>query len=525
MLQASYEEHCTTAGEDATYVDFLGEDGREPVYEEVTDFQKLRSFLNEKLAQYNTQPKLIKMDLVLFKDAIIHIARIYRVLSLKRGHAFLVGVGGSGRHSLTRLAAFIGEYPMNVYQLEVTRGFGLKQFRDFLKGMYEVAGFKGRNTLRTAFLFSDNDVVQESFLEDIQNMLNGGVVPGLYTQDELGKLREEGLRRAFKRTKPPLESPEIINEFFFNNIKDNLHLSICMSPIGETFRNYCRMYPALINNTTIDWFMRWPDDALFEVAERFIGKMELGSAEIEAGLAKLCSIAHSSTTIQAEVMRQELKRIFYVTPTNYVELLKGYGEILRTKRAEVDAQRNKLRNGLSKLDDARAQVEAMSAEAEITRAEVSRQQKVCEDLMVGIAKERKNADEQTVKIQEETVKISKEEEDTRQLAADAEAELKKAEPALLAAQEALEGLDKKHISEIKSFPTPPEQVATVMSAVMIVLGKDPAWPSVKKELAEPTFVKRITEFNKDNVSQATLRKIEKYTRQETFLPDKVTAVS
>lgn len=126
-----------------------------------------------------------------------------------------------------------------------------------------------------------------------------------------------------------------------------------MSPIGETFRNYCRMFPALINNTTIDWFMGWPDDALREVAERFIGQMELGQ-ELEPGLARLCAVAHSSTTAMAEQMKRELKRVFYVTPTNYVELLKGYGEILRAKRTEVDAQRTKLRNGLSKLDDARA---------------------------------------------------------------------------------------------------------------------------------------------------------------------------
>jgi dynein heavy chain len=261
------------------------------VYEEVTDFNKLRDFLNEKLVAYNRQPKLISMDLVLFKDAITHIAKIYRVINMKRGHCFLVGVGGSGRHSLTKLSAYISQ--MNVFQVEVTKGFNLKSFREFLKVMYEMAAFRGKDRLKTVFIFSDNDVVLETFLEDIQNMLNGGVVPNLYTPDELGKLREE-LRRPFKRMVGGPETPEALTEFFFNNIKDNLHLSICMSPIGQTFKDYCKQYPALINNTTMDWFMGWPEEALTEVAMRFIGQLP-DIEEYQKGLSELCSYAHSTT--------------------------------------------------------------------------------------------------------------------------------------------------------------------------------------------------------------------------------------
>lgn len=104
------------------------------------------------------------------------------------------------------------------------------------------------------------------------------------------------------------------------------------------------------------------------------------------------------------------------------------------------------------------------------------------------------------------------------MADDADRELKKAEPALLEAQAALEGLDKKYIAEIKSFASPPPAVETVMSAVMTVLQKDVSWASVKKELADSQFVKKVMEFDIDSIPAAILKKIEKYTKMESFQP-------
>lgn len=50
---------------------------------------------------------------------------------------FNIGVGGSGRHSLTRLASYLHrEDQMTVFQIEPTKGFGQKQFREFLKGLF-----------------------------------------------------------------------------------------------------------------------------------------------------------------------------------------------------------------------------------------------------------------------------------------------------------------------------------------------------------------------------------------------------
>lgn len=96
-----YHEIYVWEGGEPIYVDFMNESS----YEEVKHFEEMRLYMTDRLAKYNDQPKVVPMDLVLFNDAISHICRIYRVIKLKRGHMLCVGVGGSGRHSLTWLAS------------------------------------------------------------------------------------------------------------------------------------------------------------------------------------------------------------------------------------------------------------------------------------------------------------------------------------------------------------------------------------------------------------------------------------
>lgn len=40
------------------------------------------------------------------------------------------------------------------------------------------------------------------------------------------------------------------------------------------------MYPAFVNCTTIDWFSEWPQDALLEVAEKYLESMDLSDEEV-----------------------------------------------------------------------------------------------------------------------------------------------------------------------------------------------------------------------------------------------------
>jgi dynein heavy chain len=90
-----------------------GDETKKPfndVYCELTNRAKVKKVAEDSLSEFNMMFRAKRMDLVLFTDAIEHIVKIHRVITTQLGHALLVGVGGSGRKSLTELATWIAQY-------------------------------------------------------------------------------------------------------------------------------------------------------------------------------------------------------------------------------------------------------------------------------------------------------------------------------------------------------------------------------------------------------------------------------
>lgn len=66
--------------------------------------------------------------------------------------------------------------------------------------------------------------------------------------------------------------------------------------------------------------------------------------------------AHQSVVATSRDMWQTLKRRNYVTPTNYLETIRNYKALLGEKRQALLSKAEKLRAGLTKLDETRVQV-------------------------------------------------------------------------------------------------------------------------------------------------------------------------
>lgn len=97
------------------------------------------------------------------------------------------------------------------------------------------------------------------------------------------------------------------------------------------------MYPGLVNNTTMIWFMAWPQEALIEVANRYLLTLQL-PADLTDNMAIFFGMAHTRVLDLSQKMWLELKRRYFVTPTNYIELVKGYNDLLKDKKEEIGGE-------------------------------------------------------------------------------------------------------------------------------------------------------------------------------------------
>ncbi|XP_058823709.1 dynein axonemal heavy chain 3 [Topomyia yanbarensis] len=545
---------------DLLFGNYMEPDAVKRVYDEVDSWTKLEKNMNYYLSEYNTHSKS-PMNLVLFRFAIEHVSRISRVLQMPRGHLLLVGLGGAGRRSAVKMAANMAD--ADVFQVEVTRSYSINEWREDMKKLLMNAGNEGKSTV---FLFNDSQAKDEAFVEDINSLLNTADIPNLFQTDEKAVILEQ-MQTIARQTNKPIDSTALsLYNFFVERVRENLHIALAFSPIGDSFKKRIRIYPSLINCCTIDWFTSWPDDALQKVAENFIRSMELDQEapsvepsttslqpndeeqekqkarklnRLERKLVELVMVFNRGVVENSTRFFLEQGRKNYVTPTSYLEMMRSFNTLYRKKYSEIISQRDRYTVGLEKLEFAAGQVSVMQDQLKSLQPQLKQTSDETEKIMVNIERETAEAEKKKEIVGADETAANEAAASAQAIKDDCESDLQEAVPALEAALVALDTLKPADITVVKSMKNPPSGVKLVLEAVCVIKGikpdrkTDPTgkvledyWGPSQKMLGDLKFLDGLKTFDKDNIPVPVMKKIrEVYIADREFVPEKIKNIS
>ncbi|KAM6207378.1 dynein axonemal heavy chain 8 [Sarcoramphus papa] len=520
------------------FVDFLREmpepTGDEPedfvfeapkIYEEVPNFEFLCEKLQMYQRQYNECIRGSSLDLVFFKDAMTHLIKISRIIRTAYGNALLVGVGGSGKQSLSRLASFIAGY--KIFQITLTRSYNVSNLSDDLKLLYRTAGVEGQGI---TFIFTDNEIKEESFLEYVNNLLSSGEISNLFARDELDEITQ-GLIPVMKKEMPRCPPTfDNLYEYFLTRAKKNLHVVLCFSPVGEKFRARSLKFPGLISGCTMDWFSRWPKEALVAVASYFLSEFDMVcSASVKTQVVETMGLFHDIVSESCENYFQRYRRRAYVTPKSYLSFINGYKEVYTEKLESINEQAERMQIGLSKLMEASESVAKLSQELAVKEKELALASIKADKVLSEVTESAEAAAKVKNEVQGVKDKAQKIVDEIDLEKVKAETTLEAAKPALEEAEAALNTIKPVDIATVRKLAKPPHLIMRVMDCCLLLFQKQvdpvtmdpekpcckPSWGESLKLMSGP-FLQSLQQFPKDSINEETVELLQPYFNMEDY---------
>ena len=455
--------------------------------------------------------------IVLFREAVADIVRISRVLQITGGHGLLVGVGGSGKRSLTRMASKYARVLLR--EIKNDSPHDTSEFSETLKSLCKDAGVKG---ISSAVLITEPLLASSYVMHVINSMVSGVGMGGLFAKSERDEI-SQSVKLAVRRS-GEMDTAENCWAHFNSEVTRNIHIMCTVSPASRIFRQQFTRYPALLRNTTRIHVLPWKTDALQSVAVSLLSSLEdedleltihnwenavvnevleeyrqgllanneditletnmrrllkqfrmtedtstLRDVDTHGKIAKFLVSIHESAGRLAETLREERSCFVHVTPALFLRSVLGFRRLVISTKRNIRQKFDRLALGRFKLITTTERVEKMQQFLVVASADVSSAMETAE-------RQREKLGEESHKVDEEAKVAAVEEEECERIRIDmqalkyeAEADLEIALPLMERAQRALDSLDKGSLTELKSFKAPHREVHMVMMAVLTLL--------------------------------------------------------
>ena len=517
------------------------------LYIQVDDIDELKQKVYDQISFYNSNKRAKeRLDLILFDYSMKHLLRIDRVLSRNGEHGVLVGLTGSGRKSLINICAFIKKF-----KIFLTRGKDEVEnysHKDWIKDIQELYRQTGIRLEDSIFLLNDNNINDEQMYVDLNCIISSGVVYNLFTGEERAEVI--GNARQMK------EYEELNNiddnlfwDYFIKKVREKCRVFICMNPLNKNFAKILRQFPAL-TNTYMDFYEKWPEDALFFLAQRELCKDDylnnytssnntnttnndqksnkeensnkVPNAARRSSLKKLSFVGGEKETmvdklshIFAKVfteINKESDKYFIQTRKKVIILPKSFLDFINFFLSFKDKHSHKLEDDIKKykwgvkcIEEAGEQIKLMQELLEKQKPKLLEQQKEIDKTLAEITTQSAEAKEKEAECSvNEKIAIERQKE-AEEKKTKAEEMQKEAEIIKEEIKQKINKIDKKQFMALRSYRQPPKEIVTMMKAISIITSnfeKKPLetvptqWDYYKKKLNDVSLLKTLQSLPK-----------------------------
>ncbi|KAL8738025.1 MAG: hypothetical protein Q9181_001132 [Wetmoreana brouardii] len=471
--------------------------------------EQLREFVKARLKTFCDEE--VDVPLILFNDVLEHVLRIDRVFRQPQGHLILIGVSGSGKTTLSRFVAWMNG--LKVFQIKIHGKYSSQDFDDDLRDVLRRCGCRGE---KLCFIMDESNVLDSAFLERMNTLLANAEVPGLFEGDDFAALMT-ACKEGAQRQGLLLDSQEELYKWFTQQIIKNLHVVFTMNPPEEGLSSRAATSPALFNRCVLNWFGDWSDQALFQVASELTQSVDLDlpnfvapdsiplafqdlslPASYRDTVVNSMVYMHQSIRRFNQRLEKQQGRLTYLTPRHFLDFVAQYVRLFREKREELEEQQRHLNVGLEKLRDTVDKVRDLRASLAQKRSQLEvKDTEANEKLQRMIADQREAEQRKSTSLRIQT-DLDKQEKEVAERKEVVNADLEKAEPAVLSAQESVSNIKRQHLTEVRSLANPPTGVKLALEAVCTLLGhKVDNWKSIQAIVRKDDFIASIVEYNNE----------------------------
>jgi dynein heavy chain len=434
-------------------------------YENIVTLDKAREVTTNFMNELNEKKDRKHVEIVLFDDCLKNLMRITRVIQQDQGSCMIVGVGGSGKQSLTRLAAFCEQ------NLLIQPTYGTPPRPDDLRLVFrtifnkiieEYNPDKGKLFIPHTLLMTDAEFKIDYYLEVVSSFLATGEIANLFNQKNDKNTIIATMRTTLGKI-PEYATKELdetaVWKLLIEFARKYLHVSLCFSPSSEKFREKFIKFPVLFNSCTIMWLLPWPEEALISVVKGAVesnDKLKLvGKAEQITQLYN--HIAGVHTKISENVCKEyydNFRRYVYVTPKSFLSFIGEYMKVYISKKEEISKKETTINTGLAKLAEAEKDIAKKSAEMQVQVVEVEKVKKEVDlkEQELSIKNQATAQLEKEVSAEEE--KCNKNAEEIKKESEIVNRELALAKPKLDKAQQKIKDLDQKVLQPLGKTNVP-----------------------------------------------------------------------